>query len=115
MSGKAMSAPEAEHRKLTIPQVQDRLLDMADRLESKDHHLSRTDLAKEIRYLVDQLYRRKAKKRARIEHRMTDEKRQMVWELHRAYPDASWQAIGSLVDLNTGRVSEIITGKREDA
>jgi hypoxanthine phosphoribosyltransferase len=62
-----------------------------------------------LKYMTREKHTRKA---APASEFVTEEKRVMVWYYAKENPDASMQSIASLFNVNIGRVSEILAGKR---
>ena len=88
---------------LTIPQIRDRLNELAEQ---------QADIAREIQRLTTQMYRRTSKRTAVKSRRITQEVRNSVRATHTAHPSLSHQEIADIHNINPGRVSEILYGKR---
>lgn len=87
---------------MTIPEIRDRLHALADELRCKELH----DLAEETR-------RRPYTRVAPVKSRRVDPVvRKAVRAYAAAHPDAHQRDIGQLFNLNAGRVSESLRGKR---
>jgi hypothetical protein len=86
----------------TIPQIRARMHELADILKCKELH-----------ELADATKRRKPVRRAPPVHAVVTTKlAQEVRDYAARYPSAHLSEIGLKFDLNQGRVSEILAGKR---
>lgn len=93
---------------MTIPEIRDELNELFSMPFCPQAIASR---GKE---LVDQMYRRKAEKIApRKSAPMTVAKKKEILELSKAYPGKSIQWIATRANVNAGRVSEVLRGKRK--
>lgn len=95
----------------TIPQIRDRLSEIGA-------HLKRNysdELGDEILGMVEDMKRRPPARRAGIRIVMSDAMKQDIIDCAAAFPDASYQEIADACKTNSGRVSEIIAGKRSEA
>lgn len=95
----------------TIPEIRERIVDIAQQVG-----LLFPDVARELRALAEETKRRppvrKAKPRARG---ITDEVRDRVRAFAANHPSMSMREIGQRHDIDQGRVSEILAGKRGEA
>lgn len=90
----------------TIPQIREELLEVAK-------HLGNTKSSKRIKGLVKALYRRKAIRRAPTEHEpMTPQKIEAIKRTARQNPTVSYMVMAKLHKVSTGRISEVLAGKR---
>jgi hypothetical protein len=88
---------------MRIPEIQNRLLRLA-----AAHSLP------ELAELADALYRRKPPQRAAaVSARMTPETRGKIKALHAADPDLPLARIAAALNVNPGRVSEVLRGFRK--
>jgi hypothetical protein len=88
---------------MRIPDVQDRLMELAD-----EHNMP------ELRELAVHLFRRKAVMKGRtFSKRMTDYLKEQIVLFHKANPSLNQLDIAKHFGVNPGRVSEAIAGKRE--
>lgn len=93
---------------LTIPEIRDELIELFAAPYCPQAIASR---GKE---LVSQMYRRKPEKVApRKSEPMTVAKKKEILELSKAYPGKSIQWIATRANVNAGRVSEVLRGKRK--
>jgi len=87
---------------MTIPEVRDRLRELAEELE-----------VDELAELADQLYRRQAEKRApRRSPVVTAEMAEEIRQFAEQHPDAHQQDIAEHFGVNHGRVSEALNNER---
>jgi DNA integrity scanning protein DisA with diadenylate cyclase activity len=87
---------------LRIPEIRDRLRILAV------HHND-----PELAELAEELKRRKRAQKTRAKAKpMTKEKAKAICAYKKAYPNKSQVEIGALFDVNPGRVSEALHGKR---
>lgn len=97
--------------RLTIPMVRDELTGIADALDS-DMPL----VAQRIRYLVEQMKRRTATRRAPVRHEpLTETQKEAIRQYALTHPEMHQQDIAELFGTNSGRVSEALRGKRTEA
>lgn len=88
----------------TIPQIRERLNEIANKQLS---------LAAETQKLSNELKRRSPVRRAANTSKpMTPALAEAIRHHGKAFPTASYGEIGRLFNVNTGRVSEAIAGKR---
>lgn len=93
---------------MKIPEISKRIKEISYSIES-DYSTE----AEELRYLAEEMRRRPSTSRAAITSTpMTEELAQEIKEYHDANPGLSHQKIGERFNVNHGRVSEIINGKR---
>lgn len=86
----------------TIPQIRERLHELAGELG-----------VPELAMLAEETKRRPVVRRARARSaRMSDEVAQAIRAYVRARPGVSHMDVAKVFDVNTGRVSEAIRGKR---
>jgi len=94
---------------MKIPEVRERLLDIAAALEIEgcgDH-------AEAIRGLVRELYRRPPVRRAPRQARpLSAQERERAREIAAAHPDMPQRDIARVFGVDGGRVSEAVAGKR---
>ena len=91
-----------EPQEMTIPEVRERLFELAEDLQLPE--LSR---------LAQQLFRRKNQKLTKARHRTPDRATQQeIRDYHEAHPDLGMFEIGIHFNVNQARVSEAIYGKR---
>ena len=82
-------------------------------IDQINHGLTRADILKFLRVLKRELRNRPAIKRAPAgADPITPTKRQAVRNLHRRYPRMRNRDIGYALNIDSGRVSEILAGKR---
>lgn len=94
----------------TIPELRPRLLYMAQLLEE----LGLAEYAAELRWIEQQLHRRKATRRAPAKPvARTEEFNEAVRRYVARNPTTSYQDIGTEFGINSGRVSEIVAGVRK--
>ena len=87
---------------MRLPEVADRLRVLAKELDCD-----------ELDALADEIARRPSGQRApKTSRKMTDEVRQEIIEIHKKNPNLSQAQIGLKVNVNPGRVSETLKGKR---
>ena len=93
---------------MKIPEVAGRIREIAEKIKT-----SRPVEADELMQLADELKRRPPGPRAPVESTpMTPELAQEIREYAEAHPGMSHQAIAEKFNVNHGRVSEAIRGKR---
>jgi len=95
---------------MTIPEVRQRLYELSEAHQG-------TALGHELWTLASNLHRRQSKRSRtsgeRVECRkVTPELAAAVRDYERDHPDETMLAIGRRFDINQGRVSEILYGKR---
>lgn len=97
---------------MRIPQVRLALTAAADELRAGADPLK---VANEIDRLVTELWRKKAKRRVANPNRvrLTPEKKAEIRAYVRAHKDMDLQEIGNHFNVNSGRISEIVSGVRE--
>lgn len=94
---------------MRMPEVRQAMLDMAKRLRMKGEAAEAAALAK----LADETRRRSPVHRARRTARtISPAVISDVWACFHANPDWSFRRIGQHVNVDGGRVSEILAGKR---
>lgn len=87
---------------MRLPEVADRLRVLAKELDCD-----------ELDALADEIARRPSGQRApKTSRKMTDKVRQEIIEIHKKNPNLSQAQIGLKVNVNPGRVSETLKGKR---
>ena len=95
---------------LTIPKVRDYLQDLARDLRAEGSYAT----AQRIEYAVLNMYRRPPVKRApRKSANVTPNVRHAIRVLHATDPTLSNREIGAAVNVDGGRVSEELGGKRK--
>lgn len=100
---------------MRLPDVQDRLKAMAVLLEDpKTPPLSRSDIAKQLRVLVVEIYRRPRVRQAPAKARHVDKAlRAQLRQYAIMFPDQTYQEIAVQFGVTAGRVSEALAGKRK--
>lgn len=93
---------------MRLPEIRDRLHVLADDLAAA----GMGDKAATLRTLADETKRRRAVRRARPKLAMTDQTRDRIRDVARAFPDWSMFEIGRACGVNQGRVSEVLAGFR---
>jgi hypothetical protein len=97
----------------TIPDVQAEMLRWAASLRMFGFDMEPWQVATKLEGWVEALYRRKAVHHGRAtSDRVTAGKRRAVLAWHLAHPDDNFHEIARRFNLNPGRVSEILAGKR---
>jgi len=96
--------------KLTIPQIRDLIAELTD----EGTKLARRQYAINLRInaLMQETYRRSYTRTPVKNRRITADVRASVRAMAAANPDASHQEIAEAHNINPGRVSEILHGKR---
>lgn len=93
---------------MTIPEIRERLLDIADALSCVPL------VAAEIRMLAEATRRRPAHRVAPVKsHPMTEGASDQIRDFAECHPHASHMEIAYLFGVNIGRVSEALRGKRQ--
>ena len=88
--------------RMNIPEIRERLKQISQERDIP-----------ELAELADQLRRRYHGRAARkVSETVTPELELRVRQLHVLFPDLAQHKIGELLNLNSGRVSEILRGKR---
>jgi hypothetical protein len=96
----------------TIPDLRKRLLAVADRLPFAGLP-ERVALAKELRDIEAQMYRRPYVRKAPASaNHMTPALEKRIRRYAWVHPDMTYQEIGTHFGVNSGRVSEVLAGKR---
>ena len=95
---------------LTIPQVRDRLNSLV--LEQRTLADRQRVIAREIEDLIQHMYRRKYDRAPVKSRRVTAEIHNSVRATAARYPELSHQEIAEMHNINIGRVSEILHGRR---
>lgn len=95
---------------LTIPQVRDRLNALV--LRQRELADEQQDIAREIEGLIQHMYRRSYNRAPVTSRRITAEIHASVRATAASLPDLSHQEIAEMHNINIGRVSEILHGKR---
>lgn len=86
----------------TIPQIRDRLHELAD-----EHGIE------ELHELAEETKRRSPVRRARARRlKLTDDMRREIVELAEAFPDASYDELNETLNVGIGRISEALAGFR---
>ena len=100
---------------MTLPEIQERLLVIADELTQRllfPRPLN--DIAKDIRHLSNNISRRKAIRKAPVQSRsMTPEFSAEIAVFATTHPTWSMQRIAEHFNVTAGRVSEALRGKRK--
>ena len=94
--------------RLTIPQVREGLLELAEKIEADQEH---DGWAWDIRYFVKQMHRRSPEKRGGRERRPAPDP-EVVRVTALQNPGWTHAQIATLLETNPGRVSEALNGKR---
>ena len=96
--------------KLTIPQIRDLISELTD----EGTKLARRQFAINLRInaLMQETYRRSYTRAPVKSNRITNAVRRSVWVMAKENPDMSHQEIATAHGINSGRVSEILHGKR---
>lgn len=95
---------------LTIPQVRDRLNTLV--LRQRELADEQQAVAREIEGLIQHMYRRSYNRAPVASRRVTAEIHASVIATAANLPDLSQQEIAEMHNINIGRVSEILHGKR---
>ena len=95
---------------LTIPQVRDRLNALV--LEQRELADRQQTIAREIESLIQHTYRRKYDRAPVTSRRVTAEIHASVRAMANSFPALSHQEIAEAHNINIGRVSEILHGRR---
>ena len=96
--------------KLTIPQIRDLITELAE--EGKQLALRQLEINTRINALMQETYRRSYTRAPVTSRRITPAVRASVRQMAADFPDMSHQEIAEAHDINIGRVSEILHGKR---
>lgn len=98
----------------TIPQVREELVDIAGTLVSGDNTDPATIAAgRKIRRLVREMYRRPYVRKAKTESNpVTNQMRQDIKRMARENPSLSYMSMAKVFKVATGRISEVLAGKR---
>lgn len=90
---------------MTIPQIRARMFELADEYQFE-----------ELRHLAEQTKRRSPVRRSRSVHaKLTPAQEQMVRDHAVLNPTHSYKRMGQDLDVDIGRISEVLAGKRGDA
>lgn len=95
---------------LTIPQVRDRLNELV--LRQRQLADEQQAVAREIESLIQHMYRRKYDRAPVTSRRVTAEIHASVRAMADHFPALSHQEIAEAHNINIGRVSEILHGRR---
>lgn len=97
----------------TIPEVRKELLKVASTLRLNDGYTDLYTEANKIVNLVRSMYRRKAVRRAPIEHvTLTPSLAAKIKKYAKRHQKQSYATIGNKFNVSIGRVSEALVGKR---
>ena len=96
--------------KLTIPQIRERMIELAN--EQAALARRQIDIAHELEDLAHETYRRQYTRAPVTSRRITNEVRASVRQMVQDHPDMPHQQIAEIHNINLGRVSEILHGKR---
>lgn len=96
--------------KLTIPEIRDLVGELTE--ESKALSRRQLEIAQKISELMEETRRRSYKRAPVTSRRITPAVRVAVRAMHATFPEMSHQALAEAHDINIGRVSEILHGKR---
>jgi hypothetical protein len=96
--------------KLTIPQIREMISELTD----EGIKLSRRqfEINSHINALMQETYRRSYSRAPMKSKRITADVRLSVWAMAKDNPDMAHQDIAEAHNINIGRVSEILHGKR---
>ena len=95
---------------LTIPQVRDRLNELV--LRQRELADEQQSIAREIESLIQHMYRRSYNRAPVTSRRVTAEIHSSVRSMAEDFPELSHQEIAEAHNINIGRVSEILHGRR---
>ncbi|PWC54413.1 hypothetical protein TSA6c_00360 [Azospirillum sp. TSA6c] len=96
---------------MRIPEVRDALTQLAADLAAG--RATQKQGAARIGELVPELYRRPARRRAPVEcSPPTPEVAEQIRTIARMNPRLSYRKLADMFDMNIGRISEVIAGKR---
>ncbi len=99
---------------MKIPDVRERLAAIAQELEDPNGTVPCEELARQIREMITQLYRRAYVRKAPEKSRhMTPGLKDTLRADAARHPDLSYQEIAVVHGVNAGRVSEAVAGKRK--
>lgn len=96
--------------KRTIPQIRELIGELTE--ESKTLARRQLYIAQKINLLAEETRRRSYDRAPVTSRRVTSAVRNSVREMAEQFPDLSHQAIAEAHDINIGRISEILHGKR---
>ena len=96
--------------KRTIPQIRELIGELTE--ESKKLARRQLYIAQKINQLAEETRRRSYDRAPVTSRRVTSAVRNSVREMAEQFPDLSHQAIAEAHDINIGRISEILHGKR---
>lgn len=96
--------------KRTIPEIRELVRELTE--ESKVLAQRQTVIAQKISELMEETRRRAYKRAPATSNRVTAAVRLSVRLMAAAHPEMSHQALAEAHDINIGRVSEILHGKR---
>ena len=96
--------------KRTIPEIRELIGELTE--ESKRLARRQLYIAQKISQLAEETKRRRFGSAPVKSRRVTDEVRASVRAMAAANPDMSQQALAEAHDINIGRISEILHGKR---
>ena len=96
--------------KLTIPQIREEVQNLTS--ESAVYARRQIQIAARIDALMQETYRRSYTRAPITSRRVTAAVRASVRKMAEDFPDMSHQDIATSHDINLGRVSEILHGKR---
>jgi hypothetical protein len=100
---------------MTIPEIRASLYRLAEFAEWKGRMFPSDvmSLAEELRKLADATRRRPAVRRAPVKNRrLTPREKSAIRREFRADPDAHLQDLAARFNVNIGRVSEVVNGRR---
>ena len=96
--------------KRTIPEIRQRMFELSNELALLSNR--QIEIAVELEELANETYRRTYERAPVTSRRITNEVRLSVVKMATDYPELSHQAIAEVHNINLGRVSEILHGKR---
>lgn len=98
---------------MTIPECRDALTKIAERLPLANTEGERRKLARQMLYIVSEMYRRPPVRQApRRARGMTPQLRAQAVALAAQHPDKPMREIGRMIGVDGGRVSEAVAGFR---
>lgn len=95
---------------MRIPEIRDKLTEKSDQLLEMARQLA--DVTGELRHYVKELHRRPSVKTAPKSDPMTPSKARKIRAYVKAHPGMSRAAVGRVFNVNSGRVTEAMRGKR---
>jgi len=96
--------------KLTIPEIREEMIELSAEADAAAKRIRA--IAKRIGILAEETKRRAYDRAPVTSRRITDDVKRSVRIYAQDHPDASQQEIAEAHNINMGRVSEILHGKR---